>query len=465
MENRTALLRAIPQVDELLREPGLARAAQQQGRAAALGAVRAELDARRASILRGECPAVPPPSLLCAAVRERLRSAGPPRLRRLLNARGVALHTNVGRAPLSDAARSAVGDAAGCCDLEYDLETGERGSRGVHVEPLLKDLCGCGDALVVNNNAAAVLLALAALARGREVAVSRGELVEIGDGFRIHDILEQSGARLREVGSTNRTGPGDYEAACAEGDVAALLKVHTSNFRVVGFTASASVGELASLAKRREIPLVVDLGSGALLEAEEYPFPGEPTVPQTLREGADVVCFSGDKLLGGPQAGILVGRAALIERMRRHPLARALRIDKLSLAALAATLESYADPVRAKREIPALRMLCTPPETLRARAEELCGMISRLGADCACEVVPTERPVGGGCAPGRLLKGSAVAVTARAFGADALAARLRAAPVPVVARISEGRLLLDVSTMLPEELAPAAEAVKAGCGP
>ena len=209
----------------------------------------------------------------------------------------------------------------------------------------------------------------------------------------------------------------------------------------------------------------MDLGSGALLEAGEYPFPGEPTVPQALREGADVVCFSGDKLLGGPQAGILVGRATLIERMRRHPLARALRIDKLSLAALAATLESYADPARAKREIPALRMLCAPPETLRARAEELCGMIARLGADCACEVVPTERPVGGGCAPGQLLKGSAVAVTARAFGADALAARLRAAPVPVVARISEGRLLLDVSTMLPEELAPAAEAVKAGCGP
>lgn len=465
MDDRTALLRAIPQVDELLREPGLARAAQQQGRAAALGAVRAELDALRASILRDECPAVPPPSLLCAAVLERLRCAGSPRLRRLINATGVALHTNLGRAPLSDAAREAVRDAAGCCDLEYDLAAGERESRGVHAEPLLKALCGCGDALVVNNNAAAVLLALAALARGREVAVSRGELVEIGDGFRIHDILEQSGARLREVGSTNRTGPGDYEAACAEGDVAALLKVHTSNFRVVGFTASASVGELAALAKRRNIPLVADLGSGALLEAGEYPFSGEPTVPQALREGADVVCFSGDKLLGGPQAGILVGKAALIERMRRHPLARALRIDKLSLAALTATLESYTDPARAKREIPVLRMLCTAPEALRARAEELCGMIMRLGADCACEVVPAERPVGGGCAPGQLLKGYAAAVAPRVFGADALAARLRAAPVPVVARIAEGRLLLDVSTMLPEELLPAAEAVKAGCEP
>lgn len=465
MDDRTALLREIPQVDELLREPELAQAARQQGRAAALGAVRAELDVLRASILRGECPAVPPRPLLCAAVLERLRSAGSPRLRRLINATGVALHTNLGRAPLSKAARAAVCGAAGYSDLEYDWKTGERIGRGAHVEPLLKALCGCEDALVVNNNAAAVLLALAALASGREAAVSRGELVEIGDGFRIRDILEQSGARLAEVGSTNRTRAEDYGEACEGGDVAALLKVHTSNFRIVGFTASASVGELAALARKRGIPLIVDLGSGALLEAGEYPFSDEPTVPQILREGADVVCFSGDKLLGGPQAGVIVGRADLVERMRRYPLARALRIDKLSLAALEATLESYADPARAKREIPALEMLCAAPGTLRARAEELRGMIEARSADCACKVVPAERPVGGGSAPGQMLSGFAVAVSTRAVGAEALAARLRAAPTPVVARIAEGRVLLDVATVLPEELPLVAEAVKAGCAP
>lgn len=404
------------------------------------------------------------------AVRSRSRTAaqrGFPRLRRLVNATGVALHTNAGARALSDAARSAVGDAAGCCDLEYDLETGERGSRGAHVEPLLKDFCGCGDALVVNNNAAAVLLALAALARGREVAVSRGELVEIGDGFRIHDILEQSGARLREVGSTNRTGPGDYEAACAEGDVAALLKVHTSNFRVVGFTASASVGELASLAKRREIPLVVDLGSGALLEAGEYPFPGEPTVPQTLREGADVVCFSGDKLARRPAGGHPRREGHADRTDAPPPAGRApLRIDKLSLAALAATLESYADPARAKREIPALRMLCAPPETLRARAEELCGMIARLARTAPARSSPQNARVGGGCGAGTAPQG----IRGRGDGARfrrgrACRAAARRARPPLSRAYRRAGCCSTFRRCCRRSLHRPAEAVKAGCGP
>lgn len=467
MDERQILLRAIPAADVLLRAPSLEAAARAHGGAAVLGAVRAELDALRASVLRGEARAIPPRPVLCAAVTERLRRDQAMRLRHVINATGVALHTNLGRAPLADTACAAVQDAASnYTNLEYTLETGARGSRTAAVEELLCGLCGCEAAFIVNNNAAAVLLALAALARGGGVAVSRGELVEIGDGFRLRDILEESGARVVEVGATNRTHTGDYERAADENDLAVLFKAHTSNFRMVGFTQSVPIRELAQIGARRGLLTVADLGGGALLEEKAYPFSGEPSIPKALRDGADVVCFSGDKLLGGPQAGILLGRAELIERMRRHPLARALRMDKLSLAALEATLRLYGDPARAGREIPALRMLYAGPEELRARAERLHRLIEQASAACTAEIIPVKRPVGGGCAPAVLLDGFAVALLPTELRVEELEARLRAAmPLPVVARISEERLLLDTATIRDDECPAVAAAVKAGCAP
>ena len=441
MDERQTLLRSIPAADVLLRAPSLEAAARAHGGAAVLGAVRAELDALRASVLHGEARAIPPRPDLCAAALQRLRTGQTMRLRHVVNATGVALHTNLGRAPLADAACTAVQEAASnYTNLEYTLETGARGSRTAAVEELLCVLCGCEAAFVVNNNAAAVLLALAALSRGKGAAVSRGELVEIGDGFRLRDILEESGARVVEVGATNRTHTDDYERAARENDLAVLFKAHTSNFRMVGFTQSVSLRELARIGVRYGLATVADLGGGAPLDEAAYPFSGEPSISRAL------------------------GRAELIGRMRLHPLARALRIDKLSLAALEATLRLYCDPARAGNEIPALRMLCTAPETLRARAVYLNKLIEQEGANCATEIISVKRPVGGGCAPSALLDGFAVAVLPAALHVETLEARLRAAaPLPVVARISQGRLLLDTATIRDDECPAVAAAVKAGC--
>jgi L-seryl-tRNA(Ser) seleniumtransferase len=325
-------------------------------------------------------------------------------------------------------------------NLEYDVTGGTRGSRQDHVARLLRELTGAEAALVVNNNAAAVLLALAALAEGREVLVSRGELIEIGDGFRIPEVLARSGARLVEVGTTNRTRAADYEQAVGP-ETALLLRVHQSNFRVVGFTELPTVAELAGLARRHGIPLVDDLGSGALAD-----LPDEPSVRDSLRAGADLVCFSGDKLLGGPQAGILVGRADLIERLRRHPLQRALRADKLTLAALEGTLALYQEPGRALREVPVLRMLVEPATEVRARAERLAEVVSGT-------VEETVGRVGGGAMPLAELPSFACAVE------EELGARLRAGDPAVVGIVRDGRLLLDCRTLSEGEVDEVAEAV------
>ncbi|MEM1484204.1 L-seryl-tRNA(Sec) selenium transferase [Oscillospiraceae bacterium PP1C4] len=448
MDLQQALLRAIPQVDELLHAPELEDAANLQGRAAVLGAVRAELDALRASILCGNIRTNPPHAFLVEAALKRLEQDSAPKLRRVLNATGVALHTNLGRAPLASCALEAIqAVAGGYSNLEYDLEAGARGSRNTHIERLLCTLCGCEAALVVNNNAAAVLLALATFARGKDILVSRGELVEIGDSFRIPDIMEQSGGRLVEVGTTNKTHLRDYESALKGGNIGVLLKVHTSNFRIVGFTEAVSVRELSELGKVYKVPTLVDLGSGALMEVSVYPFTDEPTVPQMLREGADLVCFSGDKLLGGPQAGILLGRRTLIDQMRKNPLARALRIDKLSLAALEATLRLYQNPLQAKEQIPVLRMLCAGVETLRIRTEQLYGQILQSGAACEVQMISQSRPVGGGSVPAQELDGFVIALKPHHISVGELESRLRYAAVPIVARIASDRLLLDVSTL------------------
>src|SRR4051794_32284400 len=422
-------LRDLPSVDELARTSDDPLAVE---------AARVVVGRAREQIRAGADPGD-----LGEQLRGELRAAREPRLRRVLNATGVIVHTNLGRAPLAEAALEHVAHtAAGYSNLEYDLDAGARGSRQTHVAELLHRLTGADAALVVNNNAAAVLLALAALAEGREVVVSRGELIEIGDGFRIPDVLARSGAKLREVGTTNRTRAADYDAAVGP-ETAVLLRVHQSNFRVVGFTELPTVEELPHVARSHGLVLVDDLGSGALVDIGD-----EPTARASLSAGADLVCFSGDKLLGGPQSGIVVGRGELVERLRRHPLQRALRADKLTLAALEGTLGVYLDPDRAAREVPVLRMLNEPLEAVRARAE-------RLAAAVGGEVEETVGRVGGGALPLAELPSCACAVE------ESLAARLREGEPPVVGVVRDGRLLLDCRTLTDAEADEVAAAVRA----
>ncbi len=416
-------LRDLPSVDELAR--GL-------DDPLAVDAARRVLEQAREEIRAGA-----EPGDLTLRVREELDRARSPRLRRVINATGVIVHTNLGRAPLAAEAIARVEEVArGYSNLEYDLSSGARGSRQDHVADILRRLTGAEAALVVNNNAAAVLLALAALAEGREVLVSRGELIEIGDGFRIPDVLARSGARLCEVGTTNRTRAADYERAIVD-DTALILRVHQSNFRVVGFTELPSLPELASVARRHELPLVDDLGSGVLVELAD-----EPSAKESLAAGADLVTFSGDKLLGGPQAGIVVGRADLVERLRRHPLQRALRADKLTLAALEGTLALYLD---APERIPVLRML--RDDGVRARAE-------RLASVTRGAVEESVARVGGGALPLAEVPSFACALE------EELATPLRSADPPVVGIVRAGKLLLDCRTIADDEVDEVARAVE-----
>jgi L-seryl-tRNA(Ser) seleniumtransferase len=418
-------LRDLPSVDLLLADERIAAGPHHL----AVAAARTVLERAREEIRAGGDP-----GSLVDAVLEELARARRPSLRRVLNATGILVHTNLGRAPLAQAALERVAEVgAGYSNLEYDLEAGARGSRQDHLASLLCRLTGSEAALVVNNNAAAVLLTLAALAEGREVVVSRGELIEIGDGFRIPDVLARSGARLVEVGTTNRTRASDYERAIGP-DTALLLRVHQSNFRVVGFTELPTLSELAEISRRHELPLVDDLGSGAL-----GPLGDEPTPAESLRAGADLVSFSGDKLLGGPQAGVVVGRANLVEQLRRHPLQRALRADKLTLAALEGTLVLALDPARATGEIPILRMFHEPVERVRARAERLAELVGG-------EVEETFARVGGGALPLAELPSAACALE------EDLAEPLRHGEPPVIAVIRDGRTLLDCRTLTDSEV-------------
>jgi L-seryl-tRNA(Ser) seleniumtransferase len=420
-------------VDELLRDERLSSEPHEL----AVAAARKVLDEAREQIKSGTDP-----EPLVDRVAVELARARRPSLRRVLNATGVLVHTNLGRAPLADAALARVAEIGrGYSNLEYDVERGERGSRQDHLADVLGRLTGAEAALVVNNNAAAVLLALAALAEGLEVVVSRGELIEIGDGFRIPDVLTRSGARLVEVGTTNRTCARDYELAIGP-ETAVLLRVHQSNFRIVGFSEQPGLEELATIARSHELPLVDDLGSGSLGRVGD-----EPTPAESLRAGADLVCFSGDKLLGGPQAGIVVGRADLVERLRRHPLQRALRADKLTLAALEGTLQLALDPAT-REELPVLRMLHEPIEYVRARAERLAELVGG-------EVEDTVARVGGGALPLTELPSAACAVEER------LAERLRLGEPPVIAVVRDGRTLLDCRTLTDAEVDEVAAAVHA----
>ena len=424
------LLRRIPKVDELLREPALA----------------ALCAGTPAQTVTG---AVPDAARLCERVCARVRQESLPSLRPVVNGTGVVLHTNLGRACLSEKAAAAAAEAArSYSTLEYDVASGGRGLRYSHVEGLLQKLTGAESALVVNNNAAAVLLLLSELAQGGEVVVSRGELVEIGGSFRVPDIMEACGCRLREVGTTNKTHLRDYErAVCA--DTRALLKVHTSNYRIVGFTEAPPLAELVALGHARGLPVVEDLGSGSLCELARFGIRDEPTVQASVRAGVDVVSFSGDKLLGGPQAGILIGKKEYLDRLKRHPLTRAMRVDKMTLAALESTLRSYAEGTELS-DIPVLRMLGAAEETLRGRAERLCALLTERGV-CA-EVVPEQDQVGGGSAPTQLLPTFAVAVTAARRSPDELEEALRLREKPIVGRIAHDRYLLDARTLREEDL-------------
>jgi L-seryl-tRNA(Ser) seleniumtransferase len=416
-------------------------------------AARAAVDGERRRLLRGEAGAGADAATLAERAAAELRRSGPFSLAPVINATGVVLHTNLGRALLSPLAQERLlGVARGYSNLELDLARKERGSRYSHVQGLLRRLTGAEDALVVNNNAAAVLLALETLARGKDVIVSRGELIEIGGEFRIPDIMRRSGAVLREVGTTNRTHLRDYAEAIGP-DTALILKVHTSNYRVVGFTASVSGRELAELGRARGVPVMEDLGSGCLVDLSAHGFPPEPTVPEAVASGVDLVTFSGDKLLGGPQAGIAVGRAELVGRLAHNPLNRALRIDKLTVAALEATLYAY-EAGTALETIPTLRMLTEPLPAVRRRAR---AVLRRIPADRArglgAAIVEARSQVGGGALPTVELPTAALALGTTARPAPALDEALRAGRPAVLGRVADGRLLLDCRTVLPEDVA------------
>lgn len=442
-ENRLCRL---PRMDMLLARPELTECGLPY--ALVRRAARQTLDEARQALLAGTQKEIPTADILARQSLTLARALARPALNRVINATGVPLHTNLGRAPLSPRAADAARAAAGYCNLEYDLIRGSRGSRTGRVEDLLRGLTGAEGAYAVNNNAAAVLLMLSVLAPGLGVAISRGELVEIGGSFRVPDIMARSGARLVEVGTTNKTRLADYAAALDSGAAQALLKVHPSNFKVVGFTQAVELPQLGELARQRGVPLLCDLGSGALTAGS---FPEEPTVEDAVR-WADIACFSGDKLLGGPQAGILLGKAPLIDRLKADPLARALRLDKLSLAALEATLMDWRDGVLP----PAAAMLRADGQALRRRAE---GLVQRLTPlcpiGCTCQLAESPGEAGGGSMPGVSLPGWAAALTP----AEELEGFFRNWLPPVIGRIHRGRLLLDVRTLLPGDEADIAEAL------
>ena len=441
-----SLLRQLPSVDRLLASPLALDLSQIYGRELVTEAVRIALDAARSAVLAGK-QSVPMNATIVQEAREWLEDLVAPTLRPVINATGVIVHTNLGRAPLSQKAREAMqAVAGGYSTLEYDVAAGERGSRHAHAADLLARCTGAGAAQIVNNNAAAVLLMLAGLCQGREVIISRGQLVEIGGGFRIPDVMAQSGAHLVEVGTTNRTHLHDYESAINE-KTAAILVAHHSNFKVVGFTSEPPLAELAELAHDRDLHLLYDQGSGALLDTSRYGLDPEPTVPAGLAAGVDVVAFSGDKLLGGPQAGILCGREALIARLRRHPLARALRPDKLCLAALAATLTHYLTHT-AEEEIPVWRMIARPLDEIQARAQKW--VESLRDERVLATAIDGDSTVGGGSLPGTTLPTQLVAIDHPEV--VQLAADLRQkSETPVIGRISENRLLLDPRTVLDDQ--------------
>ena len=433
--------RDLPSVNALLESAGVRSLLEQHPRRVVLDAVRSAVDAAR-----NQGSAQKTEQQWVASIASVVQSLSQPSLRRVINATGVVLHTNLGRAPLAESAVQAMAHiAAGFSNLEYDIETGERGSRYSHCVGLLRQLTGAEDALVVNNCAAAMVLTLNALAQKKEVLVSRGELVEIGGSFRIPDIMARSGAKLVEVGTTNRTHDDDYRRAITP-RTAAIVKVHRSNFAMEGFTSEVSVDRLAFIAAEHGLPVIHDLGSGLMLSLNEYGLTGEPTASMALESGASLVLMSGDKLLGGPQAGIILGAANLIAKLRRNPFARAMRVDKLTLSALEATLRLYLEPARALKEIPVLAMLTAPVKEIESRAASVAARLRASGIEA--KVVESSASVGGGAFPTAAIPSRSIVLSRNPQDAEK---KLRLGEPAVIGRISEGNLLLDLRSVLPSE--------------
>ena len=453
--------RRIPKMDVILQKTSMQSVCAVYGRKTVMETVNACLDEIRQKIPFMETESQMERMLdgLEEAVTERLAASEQCHYRRVINGTGVILHTNLGRAPLPEEAVSrAVSLMKGYSNLEYDLEEGKRGERYAHFEELLCKITGAEAAIAVNNNAAAVLLMISALACGKEVIVSRGEQVEIGGKFRIPDIIDQSGALRIEVGTTNKTRISDYEEAIGE-NTAVLLKVHTSNFRIVGFTESVEREELTVLGKKYDLPVIEDLGSGVLLDLSDFGLKKEPTVTDSLAAGVDLVSFSGDKLLGGPQAGIIVGKKKWIDRCKKHPLTRAVRIDKFTAAMLESTFRLYQNPEEAVKKIPVLSMLTEKKEKLEERAERLKSLLEDLPQDYRLEITDCEDPAGGGSLPGEMLPGAGLAVKTEK-NLNELERQLRSGEVPLIARVKEDMLLLDMRTIREDELEETASILK-----
>ena len=447
------LLSRLPAVDEVLRHPLIVETSGKFPRTVVVRAIRNVLDRIRQAILNDKAAGLrglPDQAVLVQAILAEIEGLAAYTLQRVINGTGIIVHTNLGRSPLCPEAVERLHlMASGYSNLEYDLETGSRGSRYVHAEAILCEITGAEGALVVNNNAGAVLLVLNTLAQGKEVVVSRGELVEIGGSFRIPDVMARSGARLREVGCTNRSHLEDYQAAVGP-DTALLLKVHASNYRIIGFTAEVDLASLAALGRAHNLPVMEDLGSGCFVDLSRFGLRGEPVVQDSVRAGADVITFSGDKLLGGPQAGIVLAREEIIERLRKNPLTRALRVDKLTLAALEATLRLYRDEAEAVRLIPTLRMIALDLETLGAQAQSLADRIrAAAGGRLEAAVVDGASHVGGGALPMQNLPTSLVALTSRDTSAAKIEALFRGNQPPIIGRVEQERFLLDVRTLQP----------------
>jgi len=449
--DKNTLLRALPKTDELLKRADLAGLANELPLPVVTDAVRDAVEAVRARVLAGDASEFTDDAISAdAAARARARMA--PSLHPVINATGIIVHTNLGRSRLAASALRAVTEvAASYSTLEYDVASGERGSRHAHVERLICDVTGAEAAMAVNNNAAAVLLAIAGLASRKEAIVSRGQQVEIGGSFRIPDVMRQSGAKMVEVGATNKTHLADYENAITP-KTGLLLKVHSSNFRVVGFTEEVSLADLVALGAKHGVPVYEDQGSGVLIDLAPYGLPDEPTVRSSIEAGADLVSVSGDKLLGGPQAGILAGRKAVIDRLKKHPLARALRLDKMTLAALEATLRLYLDPERALSEIPTLRMLTETPAGVETRARAMAAQITAACGDAyGVATEPDVSRAGGGALPLADIPTTVVTLAPRASGANQLETALRLGTPTIVSRIRDGRVVIDPRTLTEPE--------------
>lgn len=438
-------------MDAALAEPEIAALCERHGKGLVREAAREAFEGLRRELLKKEADAPGPTVGWKERVKACAEVMSAPPLLRVINATGILLHTNLGRAPLGAFQKeAALAALEGYAALEYDLEDGRRGDRSEQCARWIRRVTGAESAVVTNNNAAAVTLILRGLSQGKEVIVSRGELIEIGGQFRIPEIMEESGAVLREVGCTNRTRAADYERAISE-NTGAILKVHTSNYRIQGFTEEASLEELTALGKKYDLPVIVDLGSGILVNLEKYGLPHEPTVQEILKKGADLVCFSGDKLLGGPQAGIIAGKERYVRRLENHPLMRTFRADKCTIAVLAATFREYLDEEQAVKNIPVLAMLTRATEELKAQAEQLCKALDPCGTDWTCEVKSSISMTGGGAFPGEEFPSAAVVITPKGKSCQELSRELRRLPVPVIAYIKGEKLWLDMRTVSAEE--------------